>query len=81
MDSRVIPKSKFNKILSWTHTTISNAKGLLLDVHHRIDDDFLRNYLNEYCFKFNRRYFDNVFDRLMVAAVSKRWNYLGEENR
>jgi len=80
MNSKVIPKSEINTILPWVHTTISNAKRLLLDVHHRIDDDFLQNYLNEYCFKFNRRYFDNVFDRLMVAAVSNRWNYLGEEN-
>lgn len=80
LDSKVVPKNEINTILPWVHTAISNAKRLLLDVHHRIDDDFLQNYLNEYCFKFNRRYFDNVFDRLMVAAVSNRWNYLGEEN-
>lgn len=80
LDSKVIPKKEINTILPWVHTAISNAKRLLLDVHHRIDDDFLQNYLNEYCFKFNRRYFDNIFDRLMVAAVSNRWNYLGEEN-
>ena len=54
-----------------------NAKRLLLDVHHRIDDDFLQNYLNEFCYKFNRRYFENQFDRLMVAAVSYQWDYLG----
>ncbi len=80
LDSKVVPKKEINTILPWVHTAISNAKRLLLDVHHRIDDDFLQNYLNEYCFKFNRRYFDNIFDRLMVAAVSNRWNYLGEEN-
>jgi transposase-like protein len=80
LHSKVIPKNEINTILPWVHTAISNAKRLLLDVHHRIDDDFLQNYLNEYCFKFNRRYFDNIFDRLMVAAVSNRWNYLGEEN-
>lgn len=79
LDSKVIPKNEINSTLPWVHTTISNAKRLLLDVHHRIDDDFLQNYLNEFCFKFNRRYFDNIFDRLMVAAVSNRWNYLGEK--
>ena len=78
VESKVIPKKDIPKILPWVHTTISNAKRLLLDVHHRIDDDFLQNYLNEFCYKFNRRYMDNLFDRLMVAAVSYRGNYLGE---
>jgi len=80
LDSKIIPKNEINTILPWVHTAISNAKRLLLDVHHRIDDDFLQNYLNEYCFKFNRRYFDNIFDRLMVAAVSNRWDFIGETN-
>lgn len=78
LESKVIPKKEINTILPWVHKAISNAKRLFLDAHHRIDDDFLQSYLNEFCFKFNRRYFDNIFDRLMVAAVSYKWNYLGE---
>lgn len=78
MESKVIPKKDVVKVLPWVHTAISNAKRLFLDVHHRIDDDFLQNYLNEFCYKFNRRYFNDIFDRLMIAAVSYRWNYLGE---
>ncbi len=78
LDSKVVSKEEINTILPWVHKAISNAKRLLLDVHHRIDDDFLQNYLNEFCYKFNRRYYDNMFDRLMIAAVSYRWNYLGE---
>ena len=78
VESRVIPKKDIVKVLPWVHTAISNAKRLFLDVHHRIDDDFLQNYLNEFCYKFNRRYFNDLFERLMIAAVSYRWNYLGE---
>lgn len=77
-EGKVIPKKKINEVLPWVHKAISNAKRLFLDVHHRIDDDFLQSYLNEFCFKFNRRYFDNLFERLMIAAVSYRWNWLGE---
>jgi hypothetical protein len=80
LDSQVVKKEDINKVLPWVHTAISNAKRMFLDVHHRIDDDFLQSYLNGFCFKFNRRYFDNLFDRLMVAAVSYRWNWFGEEN-
>jgi len=76
----VVPPKESSKVLPWVHKTISNAKRLLLDIYHRIDDDFLQNYLNEFCFKVNRRYFDDQFDRVMIAAVSFRWNYLGETN-
>ena len=74
----VVPKKESSKALPWVHTIISNAKRLLLDTHHRIDDDFLQSYLNEFCFKLNRRYFNNIFDRLLIASVSYRWNYLGD---
>ena len=74
----VATKAELSKLLPWAHTMISNAKKLLLDVHHRIDDDFLQNYLNEYCFKVNRRYFKCIFGRLLIASVSYRWDYLGE---
>lgn len=72
-----VEKSDVNKVLPWVHTAISNAKRLLLDVHHRIDDDFLQNYLNEFCYKFNRRYFgDKLMDRLIIAGATNRWNEL-----
>ena len=79
IESQVIKPQDINKVLPWVHSAISNTKRMFLDVHHRIEDDFLQSYLNMFCFKFNRRYFDNLFDRLMVAAVSYRWNWLGEE--
>jgi len=74
----IATKKELPKLLPWAHTMISNAKRLLLDVHHRIDDDFLQNYLNEYVFKVNRRHFKCIFDRLLIACVSYRWDYLGE---
>jgi len=43
VDSKVVPKKEIVKVLPWVHTTICNAKRLLLDVHHRMDDDFLQN--------------------------------------
>jgi hypothetical protein len=76
-EGKAINKKEVNKILPWVHTTISNAKRMLLDVHHRIDDDFLENYLNAYVYKLNRRYFDNLFERLLSVAVQYRWNFLG----
>jgi hypothetical protein len=37
--STVVGKAELSKILPWVHTSISNAKKLLLDIHYRIDDD------------------------------------------
>ena len=55
----------------WVHIAIANAKRLLLDVYHDIRPEYLQNYLNEFCWKFNRRNFgEALFDRLMVATVS-----------
>ena len=61
------------KILPWVHIAISNAKRLLLDIHHSIGNDYLQSYLDEFCYKFNRRYFDSVFERVVVASVSCKW--------
>ena len=69
---QVIPKEKVNEMLPWVHIAISNAKRLLLDVHHDIQPDFLQNYLNEFCYKFNRRYFgEKLFERLLTACVTE----------
>lgn len=75
---QVVSKEELVKHLPWVHIVISNAKRLLLNTYHRIDDDFLQSYLNEFCFKFNRRYFDDLFDRLLITSVSYRWDYLGD---
>lgn len=67
--SQVISPREVGKVLPWVHICISNAKRQLLDIHHNIKDEFLQSYLNEFCYKFNRRYCD-LFERLMVASVS-----------
>lgn len=63
-----------SKTLPWVHTAISNAKRLFLGVHHNVSKEYLQNYLNEFCYKFNRRYFgEHLFDRLLIASVSTTW--------
>lgn len=71
--AQVIPKEKVGEILPWVHLAIANAKRMLLDIHHNIKPEYLQGYLNEFCYKFNRRYFgEALFDRLLlVGATSK----------
>lgn len=67
--AQVIPPREVGRVLPWVHIVISNAKRQLLDVFHSVDTYFLQSYLNEFCYKFNRRYCD-CFERLMYASVT-----------
>lgn len=56
--------------LKWVHIAISNAKRWLLGIHHKIKGKYLQNYLNEFCYKLNRRYFgEKLFDRGLIALI------------
>lgn len=67
-------KKEVPKIFPWVHIAISNAKKKILGLHHSVKDNYMQNYLNEFCYKFNRRYFGiKLFDRLMVAAIAEAW--------
>lgn len=60
--------------LKWVHIAISNAKRTLLGVFHKIKGKYLQLYLNEFCYKLNRRHFGNrVFDRLTLAVAKSYW--------
>ena len=54
---QVIPPKEVGKLLPWVHIAISNAKRMFLDIFHDIKPEYLQSYLNEFCYKFNRRYF------------------------
>lgn len=62
------------KNLPWVHIAISNAKRTLLGIYHKINGKYLQLYLDEFCYKLNRRYFgDKLFDRLTIAMANNYW--------
>lgn len=57
--------------LKWVHIAISNAKRAFLGVYHKMKGLYLQNYLDEFCYKLNRRYFnDHLFDRVAIAIIT-----------
>lgn len=63
-------KDSANGTLNWVHTAISNLKKNLLGIYHMVSEKYLQNYLDEFAYKLNRRYFgEKLFDRLIIAAV------------
>lgn len=72
-DARTVPGKDAPKVLRWVHVAIVNAKKLIDGMYHGVKVKSLLLYLDEYCYKFNRKYFGNrLFDRLMICSVSYR---------
>lgn len=64
--------------LKWVHIAITNAKRTLLGIYHKIKGKYLQNYLDECCYKLNRRYFrERLFDRLAIAVTTPYWHING----
>ena len=79
-NAQIIKPKEISKVLPWVHIMISNAKRQLLDIYHSIKPEFLQNYLNEFCYKFNRRHCD-LFSRLMFATVSYQNDFMHRSYR
>jgi len=63
-----------DKVLPWVHKAITNSKNLLKAIHHCVWPGYLQNYLDEFCYKHNRRFFgEKIFERALIAAVSYTW--------
>jgi len=70
-EAQIIKPEDLQKVLPWVHICIGNVKRLLLDMHHQLKNEYLQYYLDEFCYKFNRRYFgEGMFDRLVLVAAS-----------
>jgi transposase-like protein len=56
--------------LHWTHIIISNAKAFINGTFHGLDSIHLQRYLDEFCYRLNRRWFGlNIFSRILNACI------------
>lgn len=62
--------------LPWVHVVIGRCRDGIAAIHGDVDAQFLQLYLNEFCWKFNRRFFRDstdpkydLFDRLANIAA------------
>ena len=55
-----------SKNLPWVHLLISNIKGGIRGVYRGVGAKHLNRYLSEFCYRHNRRFWENqIFDRLL----------------
>lgn len=66
-------------VLPWVHTIIANCKGIIKGVHHGVADRYLHYYLAEFCYRFNRRFWQmQLFDRIIHACLITKTITLAE---
>lgn len=54
----------------WLNTVIANAKRFILGTHHSVSPEKLQEYLDEFCYRFNRRcYGSEIFPRALAVAL------------
>lgn len=59
------------KLLPWVHTMIANVKGNIRGVYHGVSPKHLSRYLSEFCYRFNRRFWEpQMFNRILTACLN-----------
>jgi transposase-like protein len=56
--------------LQWLHTVISNVKAFIAGTFHGLDEKHLQSYLNEFCYRFNRRKFKGEGFNLLLSCCA-----------
>lgn len=68
--SEKVSDKNASKALPWVHTLISNVKSTIQGIFHGVSLKHLQRFLNEYCYRFNRRFKESeLFDRLITASL------------
>ena len=63
-------KELANDLLHWVNVIISNAKAYILGTYHGLPKMHLQRYLNEFCYRLNRRFSEQViFHKLVHACI------------
>lgn len=71
-EKKVVGKRKAHEVLPSIHTVISNAKAFISGTFHGLDKKYMQYYLDEFCYRFNRRRMQGeLFDRLLMACINK----------
>ena len=70
--ARVTPPDKAGEWLPWVHIAIGNLKAFLLGTYHGVSSKYLQEYLNEFCYRFNRREWEAELPlRLLNACLTQ----------
>lgn len=71
LEAKVFNPKENPEHLKWLHTMVANAKAFINGTFHGLDKKHLQQYLNEFCFRFNHRWFSGeLFNRIVNACIT-----------
>jgi hypothetical protein len=57
-------------VFHWVNVIIANAKSFILGTFHGLPKKYLSRYLDEFCYRFNRRFCEHqIFAKLINACI------------
>lgn len=69
-EGRVTPPEQVDEWLPWVHIAIGNLKAFLLGTYHGVTGKYLQEYLDEFVYRFNRRFWEpELPSRLLNACM------------
>ena len=69
--AKKVDSTKEPEYLKWLHIIVSNMKAFVTGTYHGLDARHLQAFLDEFCFRFNRRFWQGeLFARTLVACTS-----------
>lgn len=68
-EARVTLSSKEDEWLPWVYIAIGNLKAFLLGTFHGVTKVYLQEYLNEFCYRFDRRFVEKTPNLLLNIAI------------
>lgn len=70
-EGRVTPPEQVDEWLPWMHIAIGNLKAYLLGTYHGVTGKYLQEYLDEFVYRFNRRFWEPELPlRLLNASMA-----------
>jgi hypothetical protein len=69
-EARVTLSDLVDEWLPWVHIAIGNLKTFLLVTFHGVSGQYLEEHLDEFCYRFNRRFIEKqIPNRLLNLAI------------
>jgi hypothetical protein len=69
--AKVTPSELADEWLPWVHIVIRNFKSYVLCTYHGVSGRYLQEYLGEFCYRLNRRFWENqIPNRLLKLCAT-----------
>jgi transposase-like protein len=70
VEARVVAPKDTAKWLPWVHVAIANLKRFLLGTYHGVSGKHLQRYLDEFCYRFNRRWCELELPNRLLSVLA-----------